>query len=94
MDETGHIKNRKVIPRWRPLERTNLHELVSASTDAPYRTPTDELLRFYYYKWQNNPTIENALDVISYAQTSGYFDLRIRSSITPLRVIFAVVPLM
>ena len=36
----------------------------------PNQKHTDELMRHYYYLWQANPTIENALDVLCYAQTA------------------------
>ncbi len=70
MDDTGVIKNRRVIPRWRELKDTVPAELRSAAGLQPKAPLSDDLLNNEYIKWQENPTLENAFDVLCVAQLS------------------------
>lgn len=71
MDETGLIKNRKILPRWREVERMPSYEISSADNSVPHVKSTDDQLKFHHGVWLQNPTIENALEVICSAQMSS-----------------------
>jgi tetratricopeptide (TPR) repeat protein len=70
MDEIGLIKNRKAVPRWREVERASSFEISSAFKYQPHVNHTDDLLKFYYNKWRESYTVEDALDVLFVAQAA------------------------
>jgi tetratricopeptide (TPR) repeat protein len=61
--------SRRVFPRWRSLSRTPGHELQSSLKTSASRKeiPIENALLPFYEKWQETPTIENALDVVDRA---------------------------
>ena len=69
MEEAGFFKDRKVVPRWRAIDRAHPSELISAQNITP-QCNTDEALKFYYKKWQKDQSVENASEVIDVAITA------------------------
>lgn len=67
MEKSGFYKDRRVLPRWRPISRTEPMELASHHNEAPKLEATDDALKFYYKKWQDNQTLENASEVVDQA---------------------------
>lgn len=62
-------RNRLIIPRWRALSRTPSIELESACEARPNTTfqQAPQLLRALYEKWRNDPSFDNALEVVDSA---------------------------
>lgn len=67
-----HEQRRVPIPKWKSLKQTPSRELASARGIVPSREVLEEQIehaRELYLKWQRNPTIDNALEVVDRAHS-------------------------
>lgn len=81
-----HEPDRRVVPRWRPLERLYGSELASAGAVNQEIIIPDTRFAEKLAAWENVPTLENASDVVTSAIVSGH-----REQVLPAaKQIFAV----
>ena len=67
-----HEPDRRVVPRWRPLKRLYGSELASTGSVNQEIMVPDTRFAEKFTAWENEPTLENASDVVTSAIVSGH----------------------
>ena len=63
--------DRRVVPRWRHFSETSAVELESAHSQTPGRVGTQDIVALAERKWELNPSIENAAELVGAAVLFG-----------------------